>query len=219
MDILDQDAPTSAVAEETYEFSNDWFEGAVAIWDHVVPAFDPSKILEIGSYEGRSTCYMLEKLSVGHAVEIYCVDTWLGGIEHDKSIMSDVQRRFDKNIALALKMAKNHSKIVKCPGHSQLVLPHLLAAGHAGSFDLIYVDGSHQAPDVLADAVMSFYLLKVGGLIIFDDYTWYTERHGMEDLLNMPKLAIDAFMNIFIRKLRVLRELPLYQVFAQKTST
>lgn len=37
-------------------------------------------------------------------------------------------------------------------------------------FDFIYVDGSHRSPDVIYDAILSFGLLKKGGIMIFDDY-------------------------------------------------
>jgi hypothetical protein len=33
-------------------------------------------------------------------------------------------------------------------------------------------DGSHRARDVLEDAVLSWPLLKVGGIMLFDDYLW-----------------------------------------------
>jgi len=39
-------------------------------------------------------------------------------------------------------------------------------------FDYISIDGSHEAADVLSDAVLSWPLLKTGGLICFDDYEW-----------------------------------------------
>jgi predicted O-methyltransferase YrrM len=55
---------------------------------------------------------------------------------------------------------------------SSQALPRLLAERKAGSFNFIYIDGSHQAPDVHADAVFAFQLAKVGSLIIFDDYLW-----------------------------------------------
>jgi hypothetical protein len=40
--------------------------------------------------------------------------------------------------------------------------------------------------------------------MIFDDYVWCMEPHGQEDALNMPKPAIDAFVNINARKLQVM---------------
>ena len=46
------------------EFTNDWF-GATGryIWDRILPQLGPKRILEIGSYEGRSACFLIEKLS------------------------------------------------------------------------------------------------------------------------------------------------------------
>lgn len=87
---------------------------------------------------------------------------------------------------------------------------------HRSTFDFIYVDGSHQAPDVLADALLSFWLLRVGGVMIFDDYLWSMEAYGQQDPLNMPKPAINAFVNLFQRKLRVINGIPLYQIAVQK---
>lgn len=41
-----------------------------------------------------------------------------------------------------------------------------------GMFDLIYIDGSHMRLDVLTDAVMAWQLLRVHGILVFDDYEW-----------------------------------------------
>lgn len=38
------------------------------------------------------------------------------------------------------------------------------------NYDILYVDGSHLAADVLTDAILGWGLVKVGGIIIFDDY-------------------------------------------------
>ena len=43
-----------------------------------------------------------------------------------------------------------------------------------------------------------------GGLIAFDDYLWSLEERGRQDAYNMPKPAIDAFVNTFQRKVAVL---------------
>jgi predicted O-methyltransferase YrrM len=93
-----------------------------------------------------------------------------------------------------------------------------MASGKHGYFDLIYIDGSHQAPDVLTDAVMSFQLLKVGGVMIFDDYLWSMDKPGFQDVLKMPKPAIDAFINIFQRKMSVFFGAPIGQLYTRKNS-
>jgi len=198
-----------------YEFTSDWFSNNAPIWQQLLTQLRPARLLEIGSYEGRATAFMIETCAVECAVELHCVDTWQGGVEHDPAAMGDVERRFDRNIELAVAAQSHPVRLYKHKTKSQLALIHLLAEGRAGSFDLVYVDGSHQAPDVLSDAVLSFSLLRVGGLLIFDDYLWSMEPPGQQDLINMPKLAIDAFTNIYRRKLGVLPA-PLSQFYVEK---
>ncbi len=50
-------------------------------------------------------------------------------------------------------------------------------------FDVVYVDASHMAGDVLSDAVLAWKLLAPGGIMIFDDYAWSSLRYpGAPDL-------------------------------------
>lgn len=97
-------------------------------------------------------------------------------------------------------------------------LPQLaqLVAEKVEPFDFISIDASHQAPDVLGDAVLAFQLLKQGGVMAFDDYIWSPMRPGTENPLLLPKIAIDAFTTIYSQKLRILPNLPLYQLYIQK---
>jgi hypothetical protein len=60
-------------------------------------------------------------------------------------------------------------------------------------------------------------LLAVGGVLIFDDYAWRNDVSRGRDILNLPKPAIDAFTNIFHRKLAIYSA-PLYQLYLQKTA-
>jgi predicted O-methyltransferase YrrM len=198
-----------ALADGRYQFSNDWFGVNVESWDRILTELRPSRVLEVGSYEGRSACFLIERISATTAIELHCVDTWQGSIEND---------RFDENISVAASLSLHRPSITKHRRPSYLALAHLVATGHFERFDLIYVDGSHQAPDVLSDAVLCFHLLRVGGVLIFDDYLWHLEPVGHQDPLNMPKPAIDAFLNLFQRKMRILPGFPLAQIYALKTS-
>jgi predicted O-methyltransferase YrrM len=202
-----------------YDFTNDWFDQNIAVWDALLPRFAPKRILEIGSYEGRSACYLIETFGKGQALEIHCVDTWEGGVEHGDIVMSDVEKRFDKNVQFALTKVGNPDVVVKKHKKlSHLALAELITVERQGAFDVLYVDGSHQAHDVLSDAVMGFHLVRAGGLMIFDDYIWSMEEMGSQDLLNMPKSAIDAFVNVFTRKAIVVRNAPVYQLYVTKTA-
>jgi predicted O-methyltransferase YrrM len=199
-----------------YEFTTNWFDANVQIWNVLIPQLSPKKILEIGSYEGKSTCYLIESCSLNYPIEIHCVDSWLGGVEHQNGgNMKDVESRFKKNIEIAIENSKNKITIEIHKGSSVYCLAKLLA-NQISKFDLIYVDGSHEASDVLVDAVNAYHLLKKNGLIIFDDYLWHEEPQGSQDVLRMPKIAIDAFVNIFQRKIRVLNDVPIRQLFIEK---
>src|SRR5579863_1022332 len=178
-----------------YEFSVDWFSPFADVWRALFQRFlpGPKKILEIGSYEGRSTTWLIENAFPRHATgDLYCIDTWQGSVEHDRNAMPDVERRFDHNVDTAKGRCPGIS-VHKIKSASQVALKRLSLEGHGGSFDFVYVDGSHQAADVLTDLVLAFELCRVGGLITCDDYLW---SFGQNPLLT-PKVAIDAFTNCF----------------------
>ena len=206
-----------------YQYTNSWFLGtAKNVWDQLIPQINPTRILEIGSYEGASTCYLIDSLSATKSIEIHCVDTWEGGIEHKPggsavSDMSAVEQRFLHNTSLSLSKARNKCELISHKGYSDKELAKLLARGRDNYFDFIYVDGSHQAADVLCDAILSFRLLKTNGVIAFDDYLWAEPLPYGVDPVRCPKPAIDAFTNIYCRKVRIISA-PLYQIYVQKVS-
>jgi predicted O-methyltransferase YrrM len=100
--------------------------------------------------------------------------------------------RFDHNIAVS----GYPSRVTKIKGRSQEVLKLL----REDSYNIIYIDGSHRAADVQADASLSWPLLKRGGIVIFDDYLLNLEK-PRED---RPQMAIDNFLRDFRSQLEVL---------------
>jgi predicted O-methyltransferase YrrM len=206
-----------------YSFSNAWFEqGTKKIWDQLIPQIKPKKLLEIGSFEGASACYLIDSLSADSDIELHCVDTWEGGVEHKDggtfmSDMSAVEVRFNANIKKSIENSKSKVDLVLHKGLSDVCLARLLGSGKRNYFDFIYVDGSHQAPDVLCDAILSFKMLKIGGYMAFDDYLWAENLPDGKDPIRCPKIAIDSFVNIFCRKIRVISA-PIDQIYLQKIS-
>ncbi len=209
-----------ALSNNEFCFTNDWFESsAKGVWDVLIPQIKPTKILEIGSFEGASACYLIGRCASERLIEIHCVDTWEGGVEHkdrDLDIIS-VEQRFFHNTQVACKNASHPVELMIHKGFSHLGLSKLLNENRSNYFDFIYIDGSHQAPDVLSDAILSFHLLKVGGVMVFDDYLWAEDMSYGRDPLRCPKPAIDAFLNIYFRKMEIMSA-PLYQIYARKLS-
>ncbi|MDX1374723.1 MAG: class I SAM-dependent methyltransferase [Burkholderiales bacterium] len=206
-----------------YWFSNEWFElTARKSWDRLIPQIRPTKVLEVGSYEGASACYLINSIAQHSALEIHCIDSWEGGAEHQPdgaaaSDMKAVEGRFTYNVQLAIDAVPNPVELVVHKESSDMALARLLAAGKRNYFDFVYIDGSHQAPDVLADAVLAFRLLRVGGLLAFDDYLWAEKLPYGKDPLRCPKPAIDAFVNLNFRRLNVVPASP-QQVYVTKVA-
>jgi predicted O-methyltransferase YrrM len=161
-----------------YEFTQEWALNNVQSWTKLLQRFvgAPVRFLEVGSFEGRSTTWFLDNVLTHPDAHIHCIDTFGGSVEHAKLDLSELEQRFDHNTA------PHAAKVTKSKGPSQVLLREL----PPGSFDFAYVDGSHEAPDVLMDAVLVWDLVKPGGLIIFDDY-----GGGAPGV----RIAVDAFMS------------------------
>jgi predicted O-methyltransferase YrrM len=181
----------------TYEFTQQWFEAGEQTWPTIFAQMPVRKrFLEVGSFEGRSSVWLFEN-ALEDGGELVCIDTWGGGEEHGGLDMGAAQKRFIANIELAKEKHPNRS-IAAYKGTSTQYLAQLLA-NYRDPFDFIYIDGSHIARDVLTDACMAWPLLKKDGVMIFDDYLWGDTR----DILHRPKLAIEAFVNLFAEQLQV----------------
>ena len=160
----------------------DWFSHHIPVWEVVLAEFVGQRglrFLEVGSFEGRSAVWMLEHVLTDRSSSLMCVDSFEGGDDLAALDLSGLQDTCSTNLAPWRRQAR------LVAGHSGVVLRRL-----RGPFDFIYVDASHIAEDVLEDAVLSWSLLRVGGIMAFDDYEWY----GPPDPRLSPKAGINAFL-------------------------
>jgi predicted O-methyltransferase YrrM len=199
------------------KFSSDWFSHNVPSWKQISAEVrwdptSPKTAVEIGSYEGRSTCWIVSNLLRHPDSKLYCVDMFEAPIERRQQDVSGLFERFASNV----REPPDHHKIAALKGKSIELFERLRIEKVRADF--IYIDGSHFAADVLQDLATFFLVAKIGGLIICDDYLWSMEPAGAEDVLNSPKIAIDAFTTIFRRKISIVRKQALYQLAFVKTS-
>lgn len=200
-----------------YQFTHDWFQQAMAVWPQLIPLLPEGEtygvadhgvrnFLEIGSFEGRSTVWIMENM-MRKGDHMLCIDTWRGGEEHGTEDMDAVFTRFRTNVQAAREKTGvtgvGHNRTSSTRGLAEEIAEH-------NEFDFIYIDGSHIARDVLTDACMAWQLLKPKGIMVFDDYLWGDPR----DILHRPKAAIDAFINIFAEEVEVIHVG--YQLVARK---
>tara|TARA_R100000008_G_scaffold3838_2_gene2591 strand:- start:41 stop:631 length:591 start_codon:yes stop_codon:yes gene_type:complete len=192
-----------------YEFTEDWFsesnpERVVRQFDEFLSEFKgkPCMFLEIGSFEGMSTIWMLENILTEEKSQIFCIDAWA-------EWTGDAFVRFVSNISKTGLKDKVH--IVKGDSSEELrMFPNKY-------FDFIYVDGNHDEKAVIKDAIGSFRILKKGGIIAFDDYLLgirYPNSPGSKAMNGSTKRAIDYFLDVFQDEIEVIHKD--YQVWIKK---
>jgi predicted O-methyltransferase YrrM len=201
----------------TPSFTQDWFSRSIPSWSLILNKLSERtthlRILEVGVFEGRSTCWLLQNHCKTPESSIVAIDSFQGEIEHQGMELGTLRKRFEANIATV----ESPAQVEIREGFSLPQLAKLIAEGYQ-RFDFISIDASLQAPDVLGDAVLGFELLKPGGVMAFDDYIWSPMRPGTENPLLLPKAAIDAFTTLFSQKIRIIPNLPLYQLYIQKNA-
>jgi predicted O-methyltransferase YrrM len=191
--------------------SNDWFTGHIPYWlsvfdEYALPSRANLRALEIGSWEGLSSYFLLKSLP--NAV-LTCVDSWEGADEHKSGyaatadVLSNIESSFDANLAPYV------ARLTKYRGTS---FSFFNENHRPGELDLIYVDGSHYCDDVVVDAVKCFQMLKVGGLMIFDDFLW----RWYPRVTDNPAAAIHAFLRLKKGSYKLVRVYE--QLIIEKTS-
>ena len=172
-----------------------WFEDCEHLFVKHLKEEKITKALEIGSYEGASTCWLLENCLGGSDCTITCIDSWEGGEEHSDKNMEAVYERFLANV----KEFENKVEISKGYSFDRLVS----IQDRKSYYDFIYIDGGHTAKDVIGDAVLAFPLLKSGGTMAFDDYVWC---YGNKPNADVPKHAIDLFLEAYASEIVVMHK-------------
>jgi predicted O-methyltransferase YrrM len=198
---------------KNYNYTQNWFNSYDLEQFLPIGVQDEVHILEIGSFEGRSTVWFVENLLNNKNSTITCIDPWISYNQKNNSLNSysdeilekdlndlsegyvfnNEYETFVKNIIETTKL--NQVNIMK--GFSDVILPNLIVTKQ--KYDFIFIDGNHTSPSVISDAIMSWKLLKKNGILIFDDYLW--ELHKPETL--RPKMAIDNFISNYLDYLEV----------------
>lgn len=163
-----------------------WFEDVRSSWEELTASIRGKElqILEIGSFEGASTTWILDNLMDHPCSRMTAIDTFQGSMEHRSQDLVSLEDRFRSNVS----KCENADRLHVMKASSDDALQALRQK--ATKFDLIYVDASHVAVDVLHDAVVCWRMLNLQGKVVFDDLKW---RLYNEDCYN-PRIAIMSFI-------------------------
>jgi predicted O-methyltransferase YrrM len=174
---------------ETKRTSTDYFSINAYYWDLIINKnFKEFSYLEIGSWEGNSASYILKNFKTK---KVFCVDVW---DTNNDSPKEEERSRFESFI-FNLKEFKERFSFFK--GTSDEFFKN-----NEQLFDVIYIDGWHEAPQVYKDINNSWDSLNVNGIIICDDYFYgdIKDTHNK----NLPANAINKFLLEKENKLKVI---------------
>jgi predicted O-methyltransferase YrrM len=168
------------------EFRVDWCKKHYKTWNDALKDWasrrDKVRYLEIGVFEGRSACYMLDNI-LSETSPVTLIDDWK---HYRQSGSSSWQKFLDNNDPESIKAraARNLSsyadRVRWLDGNSTEMLKKLL--GESAEFDLIYVDGGHTTKQCWEDSSLSWHLLAAKGLMMIDDIQFESVRRVFRGL-------------------------------------
>jgi len=179
-------------AAKDYQFTQDWFTHNIPIWQRHLQEFTgiaDFQVVEIGSFQGMSACWLLDNILTHPTAKITCIDLYF-------------QQHFKGNIV----KTGAADRVIELEGYSQDLLINLATE----YYDVAYIDGCHKPTSALQDAILSWRLVKVGGLMIFDDYEFTFPDSPEQD----TKIGIDVFLEMFGSQLEVVHKG--YQLIVKK---
>jgi hypothetical protein len=154
------------------------------------------RYLQLGAFTGDASVWLITNILTGGNSRLTDIDTWEGSdeIDHESMDFEDVYNSY-------LYKTSEYENDGKCYHYRTSTMKFLLSELSEkeyfhNKYDFIYIDADHTTAGVLLDAELSWLLLKSGGIMAFDDYTWgrhlppsktprpgillFTERHKDE---------------------------------------
>lgn len=180
--------------DRRFSFPNNWFSAHEKNWNELLLPWaknrGPLRVLEVGSYDGQSACWLLQSLLADPRSRLTCVDMWQqrSGDRVFEEDMEQVFQRFQRNC----RATGRWDQVRVLRGDSRSMLQSL--AGE--QFDLIYIDGDHSEEGVRRDSLLCLPLLAAGGLVLWDDYNWCESvRDGVNRACSELQIPLESFGN------------------------
>lgn len=155
-------------------FGENWFTYPTLYSDMVKKFTSGSRFVEVGSWKGKSSCYMaVEIANSNKKIEFTCVDTWKGSPELLNLDLTKLYELFKNN----MKPVENYYKDLKMTSiqASQFF--------ENNSVDFVFIDASHEYSDVKNDILAWKPKVKKNGILAGHDYNAKGVDKAINELL------------------------------------
>jgi hypothetical protein len=150
-------------------FGEDWFTFPNLYSRFVNELPSGSKIVEVGSWKGRSIAYLgVEIINSGKDIKVDAVDTW-SAIPSESYHETDVYVKTNRLFTLFMSNIEPVSSVVT-PVRKTSLDAALLYADE--SVDVVFIDACHEYECVKADIAAWLPKVKSGGYLAGHDYPW-----------------------------------------------
>jgi cephalosporin hydroxylase len=171
----------------------------------------PRRVLEIGTYAGRSLIEIMKRCSP--QTTGVAIDSWKNYEEENLSQLRNIQENNIEQVFYQnIQKAGMSERVKALKGDSVDRLLKLIEKKE--SFDFIYVDGSHTCLDCYTDMVLAWKLLVSGGVMAVDDVMYHYEKVLAGDLLGYPLKGKEHFMTKYAGQYDVISDS--YRLFIRK---
>jgi len=178
--------------EHFYQNIQGWFNYE-SIYDTAVQlAPDSAHFVEIGSWRGKSSCYLgVQIVNSGKQIQLDCVDTWRGSINeevhiNDPAVINDTL--YDEFV--------DNVKPFPFIKPVRMISMEAVMFYAENSLDFELIDGSHEYQDVIDDITEWLKRLKPGAMLAGDDYAWPGVRKAVDELL--PEADIIDHLGLWV---------------------
>lgn len=192
-------------------FEENWFSYP-KLYSRVVDRVNSgAKIVEIGSWKGKSSAYMAVEIANSNKdIDFYCVDTWEGSVEHTEEQKGD---------NLYQKFLNNMRPVEKYYFPIKLNSIDASKKFKDNSLDFVFIDASHEYEDVKQDIIAWLPKVKEGGILAGHDYTDYYPAviQAADEILGRENLISSESCFIFHKN--ILNNFPSINVISITEST
>jgi tetratricopeptide (TPR) repeat protein/predicted O-methyltransferase YrrM len=155
-----------------YFFSVDIFSHRIPQWSEQLNSLKGQSVnaLEVGSYQGMSSCWLLDRLLTHQASHLTCIDSQFASKFKENIVKTGAESK------VTFRQGNTHQQLAECTPKS---------------FDLINLqDRCKLIQQSETNTQLAWELLKPGGLMIFSYYGWRNPQDPQQD----PKAGIDRFL-------------------------
>jgi hypothetical protein len=150
--------------------------------------------LEIGVFQGKTTCWLLDNIFTHPTSTLDAVDTFEGSersSENSSSSSTMLLYLYDTFIF----NTQEYGIRIKTHRMKSAIFLRSIPLDERFQYDFIYIDGDHRSTVIFTDMVLSWPLLKIDGVMILNNYG---DTSAIVSIDNFGKVFVGCFETLYV---------------------